>query len=128
MPLTIQAPPSAPMSSRIITAELTPPTFSLMACSKSFHVMRRDAIPMQTQKAVATSKAICEAPASVSSPKMLTTTAMSATSITSGTNESHRGGRHFTLFIYATLLSFLIIEKIKSAARRQIAMRVPQTM
>ena len=96
MPLTIHAPPRAPMSNRMMMAELTPPTLSLMACSKSLHEIRRVAMPMQTQKAVATSKAICEAPANVSSPKMLTTQAMSATSNASGTHESHRGGRRFT--------------------------------
>ena len=97
MPLTIHAPPSAPMSSRMMMAELTPPTLSLIARSKSSQVMRRDAMPMQTQNAVATSKAICDAPASVSSPKMLTTRATSATSITSGTHDSQRGGRRFNV-------------------------------
>ena len=95
-PLTIHAPPSAPMSSKIIIAELTPPTLSLTACSKSFQVMRRRAMPMQTQDAVATSNASCEAPDNVSSPKMLTTQAMSATSNASGTHESQRGGSRFT--------------------------------
>ena len=136
MPLTIHAPPSAPMSKRMMMAELTPPTLSLMARSKSFHEIRREAMPMQTQKAVATSKASCDAPANVSSPKMLTTQAMSATSIASGTHDSHRGGSRFTLsyylltfhLLYATLLSFLIIEKMNKAARRQMPIKVPQTM
>ena len=96
MPLTIHAPPRAPMSRSMMMAELTPPTLSLMARSKSFHVMRRELMPMQTQKAVATSKASCDAPANVSSPKILTTQAMSATSKTSGTHDSHRRGRRFT--------------------------------
>ncbi|MBQ5622019.1 MAG: hypothetical protein IIU92_05335, partial [Bacteroidaceae bacterium] len=85
------------ISSKIIIAELTPPTLSLTARSKSFHEIRFVTIPMLTQDAVATSNASCEAPANVSSPKMLTTQAMSATSNASGTHESQRGGSRFTL-------------------------------
>lgn len=87
MPLTIQAPPSAPISSNTSRACEMPAIFSAMAASKSAQVILREAKPMLMQKAVATSSATCEAPFSVSSPNRFTTHAMSATSITSGTHD-----------------------------------------
>ena len=142
MPPTIHEPPKAPISSRMMMPPLTPPILSARAFSKSAQVVTFLDRPMLKQTAVATISEICEAPASVSSPKTDTTTEMSATSITSGTHDSQRGGRRFTLTLlpfhlftfspfqlyYATLFSFLIIEKMKIAASRQIAISVPQTM
>ena len=127
MPPTIHEPPSAPMSSRMMMPPLTPPILSARACSKSAHVMTFLSNPILTQTAVATMSDICEAPARVSSPKIETTIEMSATSNTSGT---HANTSSIFCFkgAYATLLSFLMMEKMKRAARRQMHINVPHTM
>ena len=104
MPPTIHEPPKAPMSSRMMMPPLTPPILLDSAFSKSVHVVIFLISPMLTQTAVATMSEICEAPESVSSPKIETTTEMSATRITSGTHESQRGGRRFTLRYLVELL------------------------
>ena len=127
MPPTIHEPPKAPMSSRMMMPPLTPPILSESAFSKSAHVMTFLSRPMLTQTAVATMSEICEAPASVSSPKIDTTIEMSATSNTSGTHANTSSTLCFK-GTYATLLSFLMMEKMKRAATRQMHIKVPQTM
>ena len=84
MPLTVQAPDRAPMSSRITIAFVTSPTLERMASSKAFQGVLYSHIDSHTHTPVATSRLTCEAPRMASLPKMLMSSDNSPTSTTSG--------------------------------------------
>ena len=92
-PLSIHAPPSAPMSSSMIMALATLDTFLTMAFSKLDHGTLSLHMPMSTQNAEAASRAICDAPASESLPKARITNVSKTTSTSSGMSDIAAEGR-----------------------------------